>query len=43
MDTRYPSGYIFPCHFKHPVAGQKTSEDEHNAALKYVPNIFSEE
>ena len=30
---RYPSGYIFPFHFKHPVTGKATSERAHNAAL----------
>jgi hypothetical protein len=29
----YPSGYIFPFHFKHPVTGKETSEREHNATL----------
>jgi hypothetical protein len=29
----YPSGYIFPYHFKHPVTGKKTSEEKLNASL----------
>jgi hypothetical protein len=32
---RYPSGYIYPFHYPHPVTGRKTSEDEINAQLKY--------
>ncbi len=34
IDTRYPSGYIPPFHYRHPVTGKKTSERRHNAALK---------
>ena len=33
-DARYPSGYIVPFHFKHPVTGKKTSEARHNALMK---------
>jgi hypothetical protein len=33
-NTIYPSGYIFPFHYKHPVTGKKTTEDGRNAALK---------
>jgi len=33
IDSRYPSGYIFPFHFKHPVTGKETSEKKHNATL----------
>ena len=40
MDSMYPSGYIFPMHFKHPVTGEETSEKERNAGLPYVPNFF---
>lgn len=36
-DTRnklqYPSGYIFPFHYNHPVTGKKTSENEINVSL----------
>jgi hypothetical protein len=41
MDSRYPSGYIFPFHFKHPVTDKETSEARRNAALEYIPNLFS--
>jgi hypothetical protein len=34
----YPSGYIVPFHFKHPVTGKKTDVEKHNAALKPVKN-----
>jgi hypothetical protein len=34
IDPRYPSGYIVPFHFKHPVTGKITSEEKRNAALK---------
>jgi hypothetical protein len=37
MDTRYPSGYIFPFHFKHPVTGKETSEARRNSILKLKP------
>jgi hypothetical protein len=43
MDSRYPSGYIFPMHFKHPVTGKETSENKRNAKLKYIPNRFARE
>jgi hypothetical protein len=33
-NARYPSGYIVPFHFKHPVTGKKTGEAKHNALLK---------
>jgi len=33
---RYPSAYIFPFHYKHPVTGKKTSEDERNASIDGV-------
>jgi hypothetical protein len=32
-DGRYLSGYIFPFHYKHPVTGKETSEEERNARL----------
>ena len=32
---RYPSGYIFPFHYKHPVTGKKTSEEDLNSKLKF--------
>ncbi len=39
-DTQYPSGYILPFHFKHPVTGKVTSEKDYNARLKLKPNPF---
>ncbi len=33
--ARYPSGYIFPFHYRHPVTGKKTSEEKINAGLKF--------
>jgi len=33
--TRYPSGYIYPFHYNHPVTGKKTSENELNARLDF--------
>jgi hypothetical protein len=39
-DTQYPSGYIYPFHYKHPVTGKETSEGRRNATLKLKPNIF---
>jgi hypothetical protein len=32
----YPSGYILPFHFKHPVTGKKTTEERRNARVKGV-------
>jgi hypothetical protein len=32
----YPSGYILPFHFKHPVTGKPTSEGKRNARVKGV-------
>jgi hypothetical protein len=40
FDTQYPSGYIYPFHFVHPVTGKPTSEAKRNAALKLKPNPF---
>lgn len=34
IDTRYPSGYIVPFHYKHPVTGKKSFEARRNASLK---------
>jgi hypothetical protein len=39
-DTQYPSGYIYPFHFKHPVTGKPTSERDYNSRLKLRPNPF---
>jgi SnoaL-like domain len=33
LDTLYPSGYITPFHYRHPVTGKKTSEARHNTSL----------
>jgi hypothetical protein len=33
IETRYPSGYVPPFHYRHPVTGKETSERKHNAAL----------
>ena len=35
-DLRFVTGYIFPFHFKHPVTGKETSENELNKRLKPV-------
>ena len=39
-DTQYPSGYIYPFHFKHPVTGKPTTEAKRNATLKLKPNKY---
>ena len=39
-DTQYPSGYIYPFHFKHPVTGKLTSEADYNSRLNLKPNRF---
>jgi hypothetical protein len=36
LDARYPSGYIFPFHYMHPVTGKETSEGKRNASVKGV-------
>ncbi len=36
VSSRYPSGYIFPFHYKHPVTGKETSEKKRNASIKKV-------
>jgi len=33
LNPKYPSGYIVPFHYKHPVTGKETSEREHNKAM----------
>ena len=33
-DPQYPSGYILPFHYKHPVTGRETTEGVRNAAVK---------
>ena len=34
VSSRYPSGYIFPLHYKHPVTGKETSEKKRNSSIK---------
>jgi hypothetical protein len=34
IDFSYPSGYILPFHFKHPVTGKESTEAKRNANLK---------
>ena len=41
-DTQYPSGYIYPFHYVHPVTGKPTSEAKRNARLKLKPSPFKE-
>ncbi len=36
----YPSGYIYPMHFVHPVTGKPTSENARNARLALAPNRY---
>lgn len=42
FDTQYPSGYIYPFHYKHPITGKETSEAKRNATLKLKPNKFKD-
>ena len=39
-NTTYPSGYIYPFSFVHPVTGEPTSESERNNKLNLKPNTF---
>ena len=32
VNPRYPSGYIVPFHYKHPVTGKETSEQVRNSS-----------
>jgi len=41
-DTQYPSGYIYPFHFVHPVTGKPTTEAKSNAKLKLKPSPFKD-
>jgi hypothetical protein len=34
LDTQYPTGYIVPFHFKHPVTGKPSTDARRNAATK---------
>ena len=40
FDYGYPSGYIYPIHFVHPVTGKPTTESKRNAKLSLKPNPF---
>lgn len=40
-NTQYPSGYIYPFHFKHPVTGKETQENAYNATLHLNPSPFT--
>lgn len=33
FNTRYPSGYVYPFHYKHPVTGKKSTEDIRNSKV----------
>jgi hypothetical protein len=39
-ETGYPSGFIYPMHFNHPVTGKETSEAKRNARLKLKPSRY---
>jgi len=34
IETRYPSGYIVPFHYKHPVTGKPSTDAKRNATLE---------
>jgi SnoaL-like domain len=36
FEFQYPSGYIFPFHFKHPITGKSSSEEQRNKFVKRV-------
>jgi hypothetical protein len=36
FEHQYPSGYIFPFHFNHPVTREKTTEEQRNKSVKGV-------
>jgi hypothetical protein len=36
FDPKYPSGFIFPFHYAHPVTGKTTSEAELNKSVKDI-------
>ncbi len=40
FNTSYPSGFIYPIHFVHPVTGKPTSEARRNASLNLKQNPF---
>jgi hypothetical protein len=39
-NTEYPSGYIYPMHYVHPVTGKPSTEAKRNAKLKLGPNKY---
>ncbi len=39
-NTQYPSGYIYPFSFPHPVTGKPSTEAKRNAKLKLKPSPF---
>jgi len=39
-NTMYPSGYIYPFSFPHPVTGKPSKEAEYNSDLKLQPSPF---
>jgi len=39
-NTMYPSGYIYPFSFKHPVTGEPSKEADYNSDLKLKPSPF---
>ena len=40
FELQYPSGHIFPFHFKHPVTGEDSTENERNATVKRLKINF---
>ena len=36
IDYAYPSGYILPFHYKHPVTGKESTENKRNARVKGI-------
>jgi hypothetical protein len=38
FNPRYPSGYIFPFHYSHPITGEKSSEEKTNRSVKGIEN-----
>ena len=40
FELQYPSGHIFPFHFKHPVTGEASTEAERNASVKGIKVDF---
>jgi hypothetical protein len=41
-DTQYPSGFIYPFHYKHPVTGKETSEAKRNVTLNLKSSRFKD-